>query len=49
MTNYKFAFKTENGTTEIIKAFDSYMKAMNFKAEYFATHRDVYYATMVEI
>lgn len=49
MTNYKFTFKTENEITEIIKTFDSYMKAMNFKAEYFATHRNVYYATMVEI
>lgn len=49
MTNYKFTFTTASGTTEIIKAFDSYMKAMNFKAEYFATHCDVYYATMVII
>lgn len=49
MTNYKFTFTTKDGTIEIVKAFATYMQAMNFKAEYFAQNGDIFYATMQEI
>lgn len=47
MTKYTYTFKNaKNVITVIVKEFASYMSAMNFGAEYFATHRDIVYYTM---
>jgi len=47
MTNYTFTFaKANDEKVTFTKAFDTYMKAMNFGAEYFANHADIVCYTM---
>lgn len=47
MTNYTYTFtKANNEKVTFTKEFASYMKAMNFGAEYFAKHADIVCYTM---
>lgn len=48
MTKYTYRFfDINNNITVITKEFNSYMKAMNFGAEYMGTHFDIVRYTMI--
>lgn len=46
MTNYKFTFTTATEVIVIVKAFNSYKDAENFKTEYFAKHFNIFHSAM---
>lgn len=47
MTKYTMIFTHSNGDRETItKEFETYMEAMSFKSNYFASHVDIVHAEM---
>lgn len=46
MTNYKFTFTTATEVIIIVKAFNTYKDAEDFKTEYFAKHSNIFHSAM---